>query len=608
MKNHPTNYISEGLRIFTDLRRLFGWFLLACGLVSSAVGAATDPVTVALTSNQKAAFSIVVGTNAASTTVALAAELTQMLGKLTGVEFKVEKGDGKTGIAIGVSTDFPATNLDALFDVKDSAQREDYIIRTHASGVYLIGATDGAVRHAVWDFLYRLGYRQYFPGKHWEVMPSKFEPRISINVVEHADYFARRIWYGWGSWNENMQDLTNWNKKNRMGEGLNLHSGHAYEKIYKSKQVEFDKHPEYLCSTNPVKFVVSNPGLQKLVADYAVQYFFEHPEADGVSLEPGDGDGWVCPVDEKEFKSVSDRVVTLANIAAVAINQKYRNKYVAIYAYFKHSPPPTIRIHPNVFVGVATAFIQGGFTVDQLASGWRGQGATIGIREYYSIHVQHKDRPGGPAASDLFQTANNIRKFYGMGARAMSAESSENWGPSGLSYYVASRLLWNTKEDVDTIVNDFFLRSFGSAEQPMRDFYRTIDRANKPIFNRALIGRMYRQLDAAYRLANNDGIRGRLDDLTLYTRYLELLWALQEAKGKQQETEAVLSFSYRIRSTGMVHNYALWRDTRGGFNKPEGATAWDVPEGKNPLKVSKDFLPGEITGFIEQGIRMNPVN
>lgn len=38
-------------------------------------------------------------------------------------------------------------------------RHEEYVPRTHAAGAWLVGATDLAVEHAVWDFLHRAGER-----------------------------------------------------------------------------------------------------------------------------------------------------------------------------------------------------------------------------------------------------------------------------------------------------------------------------------------------------------------------------------------------------------------------------------------------------------------
>ena len=60
-----------------------------------------------------------------------------------------------------------------------------------------------------------------------------------------------------------------------------------------------------------------------------------------------------------------------------AVNRKHPGKLVGMYAYASHSPPPAIRVHPQVIVSVATGFIRGGFTVEELIEGWSRQGATL---------------------------------------------------------------------------------------------------------------------------------------------------------------------------------------------------------------------------------------
>ena len=51
--------------------------------------------------------------------------------------------------------------------------------------------------HAVWDFLHRLGYRQFFPGETWEVVPSAPDLGLAVDARERPSFHARRIWYNW---------------------------------------------------------------------------------------------------------------------------------------------------------------------------------------------------------------------------------------------------------------------------------------------------------------------------------------------------------------------------------------------------------------------------
>src|SRR4029079_16711286 len=93
-----------------------------------------------------------------------------------------------------------------------------------------------------------------------------------------------------------------------------------------------------------------------------------------------------------------------------------------------------------------TAFIKGGNTLNDLLAGWQKQGATLGIREYYSVNTWDRDLPGKARGGTPAYLARTIPEFHAKGARFLSAESSDNWGPNGLGYYLAARLMWDVAE------------------------------------------------------------------------------------------------------------------------------------------------------------------
>ncbi len=66
--------------------------------------------------------------------------------------------------------------------------------------------------------------------------------------------------------------------------------------------------------------------------------------ADGISLEPMDGDGW-CRGEEYQKYSQTYLFVTLCNEVAKALEKEFPEKYIGILSYNKQSFPPTIRVH-----------------------------------------------------------------------------------------------------------------------------------------------------------------------------------------------------------------------------------------------------------------------
>lgn len=576
--------------------------LLAAACAIAFVSVAAEPVAVELSRDKKALMPVVIGEKAPAATKALASEIASYLSRMSGAEFKVETGDGSAGVVIGKPSDFAKAPMEATFGT-GPFEREHFLMSSHAKGVWLIGASDLAASHAAWEFLYRLGYRQFFPGETWEVVPPARDLKIALDERQSPAFLARRIWYNWGFWGYNEEPYRKWCARNRAVKGFDISSGHSYEGIIAANKAEFDKHPEYLAEVNgerkmrgDVKFCVANAGLRKLVIEHAVNFFKKNPNADSISMDPSDGGNWCECAECAKLGVISNRVVTLANEVAEAINGLGLDpKYVGMYAYNKHCAPPTIKIHPNVIPSATTAFITGGFTFDQVVSGWQKQGATMGVYDYLSVVDWDWNLPRGAAGSRPANVAANLVRFHTMGARFYDAESGDCWGPCGLGYYVASRVMWDLKEAqrVDAIVDDFLERSFGPAKEPMREFYRLINFDTQRRSPSDLIGRMYRQLDAARIATNDEKINARINDLILYTRHAELYYAFANSGGKMED---VARHDYRMRKTMMVHAYGLWARM---ISQQAALTP------KHPLKSEDPFTPEELSKFVSEGIAKN---
>jgi hypothetical protein len=565
-----------------------------------AGGASAQPLRLA--SGGEALLPVIIGAEAPDETRAIAAELAQMLGRISQAEFRVEEGDGRRGIVVGVPADFADLPLSPGFG-SGEFEREDYLLKSQPQALYLIGASGLGLSHAVWDMLYRLGHRQFFPGEAWEVVPEISELEVEVDARESPDFHARRIWYNWGFWGYNEEPYKQWCVRNRAVQGFQLNSGHAYEAIIADRRADFEAHPEFLAEVDgerrirpDVKFCISNSGLRRLVVDWAVQRMKANPQQDSLSMDPSDGGGWCECGPCADFGSVSDRVVTLANEVAEAINQLGLGpKYVGLYAYNHHSAPPEVRVHPRVVPSATTAFITGGLSFDQVLEGWQAQGATMGVYDYLSVVDWDWNLPRGAAASRPATVAAKIARIHRQGAKFYDAESGDCWGPCGLGYHVASRVLWDVgeAERVDDLFTDFIERAFGSAREPMGAFYRLIHEDTQRRSPSDLVGRMYRHLAEARTATSDPKVQRRIDDLVLFTRHAELYSA--HANGSVP-MEDVARHAYRMRKTMMIHSYGLWARLLGQ------AAAHD-PE--HPLKNDEPFGAEELSRILSEGIARN---
>lgn len=589
--------------------------------MSSPQGSAAAGQRVVLASEGRALQPVRVADDASPRTRAAATTLAMLLSKTSGAKFEVSTGPAETGIVVGIGPDFPRLPWARRWADPKPQERERYALRSHEHGLWVIGASDLAVEDAVWDLLHRLGYRQFFPGEPWEVIPHSPELALAVDVEEAPDYFARRIWYGFGPWDYAAKPYQDWCAKNRAVSGVELHSGHAYGGFIRALQRDFDQHPEFYPLIDgerkpgkDAKLCLSNGQLRRLVAQHAVAQFRKNPQQDSISVDPSDGGGWCeCEACAK-LGTVTDRALLLANEVAAAVNAEFPGKLVGLYAYNYHSPPPTtVRPHPQVVISVATAFLKGGLTLDEIIQGWSEKGAVLGVREYYSVNVWDRDLPAGARGGNLDYLRRTIPQFHAQGARYMSAESSDNWGPNGLGYYLAARMLWDVDEAqrLEELVDDFLTRAFGPAKEPMAEFYRQLDGSRPHLVTDDQLGRMFRALDEAKRLADTVAIHARLDDLTQYAQYVDLYQRYAKAKGavRQAAFEQLIRHAYRMRKTMLVHTKALYRDLASRDKTvtiPEGCT-WNVPEDRNPWKSSEPFTADELAAFLREGIERHPL-
>src|ERR1043165_4738327 len=101
-------------------------------LVLGSVAMAADTCIIA--QQGAAAVPVVVAPGASPAVRATAKELAAMMERLGAVGVRVEDGDGSRGIVLGRPADFPKLPFAVPF-TDDPFKREDYLLRTRATGV-----------------------------------------------------------------------------------------------------------------------------------------------------------------------------------------------------------------------------------------------------------------------------------------------------------------------------------------------------------------------------------------------------------------------------------------------------------------------------------------
>lgn len=565
-----------------------------------------------LAKDKKATHPIVISKEASVDTEKQAELLAYKLNQISGAKFEIKRSDEVHGITLGVQGDFKKLQASKPFDLSSPAEQQGYEIKSDNKGLYIVGATSLALAYAIYDFLESFGYRYYFPTSQWEIIPKLNVMEYASFVREIPDYYHRRIWAGFGVWNEFKESTETWNIANKNG-GYALKTGHSYEKIIKDNVSEFTKHPEYYALIDGKreivarfpKFCISNAELRKLVIKHALNEFKNNPTQVGYSVDPSDGGGWCECSACLKIGSPSTRVVLLANEVASAVRKEFIGKRIGIYAYNLHSLPPEIDVDKDVVVSVATRFIKGNLTLDEILEGWRKRRAVLGVREYYDVVNWSWMLPSKSLASNFIYLNKTIPIFYKQGARYLNSEASDDWGASGLGYYLANRFLWNIDEvnHTDKIKKEFFEKCFGPAAETMSDYFKFFDGSKPKIISEDLLGRMYSLLEKAkVEIGKSNEINERINDLVLYTRYVEMYQEIQQAKKDQKDEKVrqLMDFSAQIKQNRMIHTHAMslskhwksfWIDTSN--------------HSKINWKIQTRMTESEIVKILKDGISNN---
>lgn len=578
-------------------------------------------------------------------------ELRDTLKRMTGADFTVEKSDSKAaGIRVGLVTDFPELKIDR----PESLGTEGFVLKTEAGNIYLVAREPAGVGHAVTTFLQRLGCRWYFPGEAWEVIPRKETLAIRLDERQTPSMAVGRvIWYGFGAYPPCAKDLKAWNHHNRMGGPTPIQIGHTW--IGLSAEKDFAAHPEWFAEVKgerkTSKPCYSHPEVRKQATKYALARAAEGARM--ISLSPPDGLGFcecercravaqggeIFPKHGTSFAKRPDGVVVsiasetlfgCVNEVAAAVAEKYPQTRVGCMAYSAYSQPPSFKLHPNVFVQVTTAYRRTDLTLAEQLAGFKKAGSRAGIREYFSVYQWDWDvkPPKGKLAPA--KIGEQMKHYHELGVDSINAESSNNWAPRGLSYYLAAQLMWDVNADTKALARDFFDTAFGPAAAPMERYYKhwygsgvgdddtptdELGDAKDAAGDATRLVQLIKDLDEAARLAKDrPDCLARVDHLRMYLHYLVLRQRTQQAgkgKGKAKDKDALIAavkaeteFGARLTYTNMIHTRPLLGKAFERRFKPYMKVLQDVPELKKDSKgvrsVGKPPTHEEVEKFWEE--------
>jgi len=435
--------------------------------------------------------------------------LASMFKKVLGTSFEFRPDDavvapGSLIISIGNTKTAGKYGLARLLQAKPS----DSIlisVDAHNRVICLLGVGDLGAYFAAATFLQKFaGVRWYFPGELGLVAPPRDRLEIPAGHTVESPCFPMR-WIGrsfakeWALFNKMNTNLID-------EKGVNVYkSAHTFHGFLPPAKY-FLSHPEYYALRRgvriPKQLCTSNPKVVELVADAIVRLTDEQPYLDIVTLFPEDGlhfcecDNCLAHDDPGEIgvREINKKWVKLGAERGRALSRRMTDFYIAVAekvrlakpdvliqagAYSAYSYPPRnyARKAPrNVFIYMthggchnhpltsASCPVNARFL--EAMAGWKQIFAGVTIYEYYRKLV-NIDLPF-PIIHSIRQ---DIPQYRSMGVYGLFSQFNKDYYISGLNYFIAANLLWDTKCDVDVLMEQFFADFYGAAASPMKRYW-----------------------------------------------------------------------------------------------------------------------------------------
>ncbi|MGC9316420.1 MAG: DUF4838 domain-containing protein [Armatimonadota bacterium] len=483
-------------------------------IVLLAVSAGLATASVTPVENRRPRGAILISPDPSPTEQFAAEEIQRVARQATGAELPIVS-QPPDGPFISVGRTEPAADLGYE---ADAASPDPYLIRTLGEGVFVIGRGDRGTIYAAYDLLRRfLGVRWIMPGDAGEIIPQSDDFTVPDVDIDESPAFRFRIASGFRS-----PEYVDWAIRNRLhilsqtpaswgdpemakrGGYMKGTMHHAFDGLLPEAEY-FEEHPECYALRDGVRragrgtqICVSNPDVRRIVAEKAVEYFDQHPEATFFSLCPNDNQNWcecdACTAYDTEtmerwgrtFPVVSDRYFAFVNEVADRLAQEHPGKLLYTFAYQNYTWPPKTHLpRPNVIVSLChmvPACYSHPLTDEEcernrqfnaLLSDWAGVHENMW---YYAYTCKSMwEQMPWPIARRL---AADIRRLHEAGFQGFFSQGWEwVWGQLGVNFRVMAQMLWDPETDVEAALDEYFDLAFGPASPAMHEFYQAVEEA-----------------------------------------------------------------------------------------------------------------------------------
>ena len=446
-----------------------------------------------------------------------AAELVNYVRRISGAKLEVAGSAGdRPAVILRVD---PALNP-APEGERDWAGSRGYRLLVEQNRLHVIGSDPLSVLLGVYGLLERhLDVRWLWPGELGEVVPQQKTVRVGqLDETSVPDFRVR--WVGTGDWalRHGANTMVRIGSQ-PVGVRWKWHF-HTFATLIPAEKY-FDRHPEWWPlvkgkrqrptrdHSHSTQLCTSNPELVAEMTRNLIAVLDKEPDTQIIALSPNDGGGFCeCEkcraLDEPGrdwFARYSKRLAVLNNAVAREVAKRHPEVLIKIGAYAMYLRRPLdedLAPTSNQLVQICHIYcchnhtIQGGRCTPgktyqpsgrfmpnaefrKMLADWKKVTDHLFIYEYYTL--------GGPTRAELpWPLAHALRRdmpyYHKIGAEGFYTQLGDaTFHRYGMNYYLAAKLAWNARLDVDALMADYCRHAFGGGADAMLGYFRRMEQA-----------------------------------------------------------------------------------------------------------------------------------
>ena len=375
---------------------------------------------------------------------------------------------------------------------------------------------DAGTLQGVYSFLREtVGFRWYMPGPLGTVIPDRTMLDLTVGSISESPRFEHRHAY-FGFFPTSDEDAL-WYRRVGFGTPAPVQITHSLGHFFLKYK---DTHPEYFALIDgqrdfttlstimgPGNFDLTSEDFQAAVVKEIRDYFDANPDQLVFPLSPNDGMMRITDKPEAQKQITPERgdlgkfsnyVWGFIDRVAREVAKTHPQRLIGTIAYEAYTLPPTNieKMSPNVAVMYCKT--RGNFTSaayqEEIRRGltqWKEKVANIYCWEYYNDIFNNSSWKGYPAfypqliQDDLRWLATLQTKGEFIEAESWRAEDYSVPGMTKINYpglqhlnlYLTAALLWDPKQDVRALTDEYFKKFYGPAEKEMRQFWDLAEKA-----------------------------------------------------------------------------------------------------------------------------------